>query len=86
MEKKATAGKKASTEKKTTVEKKTNVEKKALMGYCAFCEEVTEFVKRRCVQCGGRYDEVVPESYRDNYRGGWVMITRAQEMWDERYK
>lgn len=62
------------------------MKKKILMGYCAGCEEVTEFVKRRCVQCGGRYDEVVPVSYRDNYRGDGVMITRAQEMWDERYE
>lgn len=36
--------------------------------FCRDCEEIVTFVKGRCKYCKGTYDEVVPASYREEYK------------------
>ena len=33
--------------------------------YCINCEEVVLFIKNKCAECGGKYNDVVPASYRN---------------------
>jgi predicted amidophosphoribosyltransferase len=37
------------------------------INYCINCEEQVRFIKGRCEKCKGKYDDVVPASYR-NYK------------------
>ena len=34
--------------------------------YCVNCEEEVKFIKGRCGKCKGKYDDVVPSSYRND--------------------
>ena len=36
--------------------------------YCANCEEIVTFRRGKCAQCGGKYDDVVPASYREELK------------------
>lgn len=37
---------------------------KAKINYCINCEEKVKFIRGRCECCAGKYDDVVPPSYR----------------------
>ncbi len=39
---------------------------KTRINYCINCEEIVRFIHGKCEKCGGKYDDVVPGSYRDD--------------------
>lgn len=41
---------------------------KAKVNYCLNCEETVKFIKDKCKKCKGKYDDVVPASYRKDYK------------------
>ena len=45
--------------------------------YCVNCEEVATFIWGRCETCMGRYDDVVPASYRTDYKWDYGKKTNA---------
>jgi hypothetical protein len=40
---------------------------KIKINYCTNCEEEVRFPKGKCEGCSGKYDNVVPASYRLDY-------------------
>lgn len=43
------------------------VNMKTKVNYCVNCEQEVKFTKGKCEKCKGKYDDVVPASYR-NYK------------------
>lgn len=41
---------------------------KTKVNYCVNCEEEVKFIKGKCESCKGKYDDVVPPSYRNDYK------------------
>jgi len=41
---------------------------KTKTNYCVICEEEVKFVRGKCEKCKGKYDDVVPASYRKDYK------------------
>ena len=41
---------------------------KTKINYCVNCEEEVKFIKGKCECCKGKYDDVVPPSYRNDYK------------------
>lgn len=39
-----------------------------ITNYCINCEEDVDFKRNRCIQCKGKYDDVVPASCRQDYK------------------
>lgn len=58
------------------------------INYCVNCEEEVGFIRGQCTQCKGKYDDVVPASYRvdlpwykkaeDDFRKKWEKEREAQ--------
>jgi len=36
--------------------------------YCINCEEDVKFIRNKCENCKGKYDDVVPASYKKEYK------------------
>jgi hypothetical protein len=41
---------------------------KTKVNYCTNCEEEVTFTRNKCENCKGKYDDVVPASYRTEYK------------------
>lgn len=41
---------------------------KTKINFCVNCEEEVKFVKNKCESCNGKYNDVVPASYRKDLK------------------